>query len=76
MRNSMIIEIETEFYKVRYVDPGVLRPEDKGLLRCDKIARNAAGDWFPCDDDDFLIDAEARLLVAREVGWDLRRIEC
>jgi hypothetical protein len=71
----MIIEIGNEYYKVRYVDPGALRPEDKGLLRCDKIARNAVGDWYPCDDDDFLIDADARCVVAREVGWGLRRID-
>ena len=69
----MIITIGTEHFQVRYADPGVLRPEDKGLLRCDKVARNAAGDWFPCDDDDFLIDAEKRTVVARETGWELRR---
>ena len=71
----MIIEIRNEYYKVRYMDPGALRPEDKGLLRSHKVARNAAGDWYPCDDDDFLIDPETRRIVAREFGWDLRRIE-
>ena len=70
----MIITIGTEHFRVRYADLGVLRPEDKGLLRCDKVARNAAGDWFPCDDDDYLVDAESRQVVAKEVGWDLRRI--
>ena len=72
----MIIEIGNEFYKVRYADPGVLRPEDKGLLRCHKVARSTiTGDWFPCDDDDYMIDADSRQVVAREVGWDLRRVE-
>lgn len=70
----MIIEIGNEFYQVRYVDSGFPHKEDKGLLRSHKVARNAVGDWFPCDDDDFMIDAEARQVVAREVGWDLRRI--
>jgi hypothetical protein len=69
----VIIEIGNEYYKVRYADPGVLRPEDKGLLRSHKVVRNVAGDWYPCDDDDFLIDAEKRTVVAREIGWELRR---
>ena len=71
----MIIEIGNEFYQVRYVDSGFPHKEDKGLLRCHKVARSTiTGDWFPCDDDDYLINAETRQVVAREVGWDLRRI--
>ena len=71
----MIIQIGEEYYHVRYVDNGFPHTEDKGLLRSHKVALNAAGDWYVCDDDDFLIDAEKRRIVAREIGWYLRREE-
>ena len=71
----MIIEIDGKHYRLRYRDPGILRPEDKGLWRAVRVDRSTiTGEWFPCDDDDFMIDADARRVIAREVGWDLRRI--
>lgn len=71
----MIIEIDGKHYRLRYRDPGILRPEDKGLWRADMVDQSIiTGDWFPCDDDDYLITDDRRV-VAREVGWDLRREE-
>lgn len=72
---SMIIEIEGKHYHLRYRDPGFLRPEDKGLWRATRVERSRiTGDWYPCDDDDYLITNDWRV-VAREIGWDLRREE-
>ena len=69
----MIIEIGGEYYRVMYQDSGVLRPEDKGLLRAYRVEKSQiTGDWFCCDDDDYLIDDSGRI-VAREIGWGLRR---
>ena len=71
----MIIEIEGKFYRIRYRDPGILRPEDKGLWRADRVDRSTInGEWYVCDDDDFLIDDNGKV-VAREIGWELRREE-
>ena len=70
----MIISIGGSFYRVRYRDPGVLRTEDKGLWRCHKVDRDWNGRWFCCDDDDYLITDDGRI-VARETGWNLRREE-
>ncbi len=68
----MVIWIEGEFYRLRYIDSGVLRPEDRDLWRCLKVTWD--GDHFGVhDDDDWLIDMENRKVVARETGWDLRR---
>ena len=68
----MIIEIGGECYKVRGYDPGILRPEDRGLLRAHKVKQDWGGFWFCCDDDDYLIDREGKI-IAREIGWNLRR---
>lgn len=73
MRSGDVIRIDGAYYRVMYRDPGVLRPEDKGLWRALHVTWD--GDHFGIhDDDDYLIDAESRQVVAREVGWDLRRI--
>lgn len=69
-----VIRIDGEFYRLLYQDPGILRPEDVGLWRALKVEWD--GDHFGIhDDDDYLIDADILCVVAREVGWDLRRIE-
>ena len=68
----MIIRIVDSYYRARYKDPGVLRPEDKGLIRCHKVKQDWNGEWFCCDDDDYLVDENGKI-VARETGWDLRR---
>ena len=74
MSSERVIRIEGEYYRLQYRDPGILRPEDAGLWRALKVEWD--GDHFGIhDDDDYLIDADARCVVAREVGWDLRRIE-
>jgi hypothetical protein len=71
----MIIEIDGKYYRLRYRDLGILRPEDKGLWRANRVDRSSiTGEWYPCDDDDFLITDDWRV-VARENGWDLRREE-
>lgn len=69
----MIIQIGPDHFDLRYIDPGILRPEDRGLWRANRISRNAAGDWFVCDDDDYLIDSSRTRVIAKETGWDLRR---
>lgn len=68
----MIIQIGASFYRVRYRDPGILRPEDAGLWRCHKVSQDWNGFWFCCDDDDYLITDDGHV-VAREIGWDLRK---
>ena len=69
----MIIEIDGKTYRLRYRDPGILRPEDRGLWRADRVDRSTInGEWFTCDDDDYLITDDRRV-VAREIGWELRR---
>lgn len=69
----MILLIEGEYYRLRYADKGFPHEEDRGLWRADKVRKNGAGDWFPCDDDDFMIDIERKKVVAKEIGWELRR---
>lgn len=70
---SMILLIGTDYYNLRYIDRGFLYAEDRGLWRSHKVKKNSAGDWFCCDDDDYMIDIEKRKVMAREIGWDLRR---
>ena len=74
IRNGSVLLIDGSWYRARYQDPGILRPEDRGLWRCDKVKRDRNGFWYCCDDDDYLIDDDGRI-VARETGWDLRRFE-
>lgn len=69
---TMIIEIDGNFYRIRYRDSGVLRPEDKGLWRAEQVEQDWNGFWSCCDDDDYLINDEGQI-VAREIGWGLRR---
>ena len=68
----MIIEIDGKHYRLRYRDPGILRPEDRDLWRAEMVAQDPIGFWYVCDDDDYLITDDRRV-VAREIGWDLRR---
>ena len=71
----MIVQIGDAYYRLRYRDPGILRPEDKGLWRAVRVDRSTiTGEWFACDDDDYLITDDRRV-VAREIGWDLRKEE-
>ena len=73
MRNGDVVRIDGEFYRAMYLDPGILRPEDKGLWRALHVTWD--GDhWGIHDDDDYLL-SDDRKVVAREVGWDLRRVE-
>ena len=53
-------------------DSGFLHPEDKGLWHGIRVAKNARGDWYPCDDDDWMLSDDLQI-VAREVGWDRKR---
>ena len=69
---KLIAEINGEYYMLRYKDRGELCPADKGLWRSIKVWRNQFGNWVCCDDDDWLIDRNGKI-VAREIGWDLRR---
>ena len=68
----MIIEINGEYYDMKYRDPGIMRPEDKGLWRSFKVKKDFNGKWYTCDDYDYLIN-DVGIIVARESGWDLQR---
>ena len=73
MKEKTVIEINGEHYRLKYKDPGILRPEDKGLWRALHVTWE--GDhWGINDDDDYLITDDGRV-VAREIGWCLRREE-
>ena len=74
MTEGRVIEINGSYYRVRYRDPGFTHSEDDGLWRCHKVALDWNGNWYCCDDDDYLITDDGQI-VAREVGWDLRREE-
>lgn len=73
VRSDAVYLIDGSFYRILYRDPGILRPEDAGLWRALHVIWD--GDhWGIHDDDDYLITDDWRV-VAREIGWDLRRIE-
>ena len=74
MKEKDIIVIDGKHYRLSYRDPGILRPEDKGLWRGNMVEQDWNGWWTVCEDDDYLITDDGRI-VAREVGWDLRREE-
>lgn len=68
-----VIRINGEFYRLLYRDPGILRPEDKGLWRALHVTWD--GDhWGIHDDDDYLLSENGKV-VAKEIGWGLKRIE-
>ena len=68
-----VIRIGGEFYRLLYRDPGILRPEDRGLWRALKVEWD--GDhWGIHDDDDYLLSENGKV-VAKEIGWGLRREE-
>jgi len=67
-----IVLINGEHYALRYRDPGILAPEDRGLWRAIKVKRGIFGDWTPADDEDYLITDDLKI-VAIEYGWNLRR---
>lgn len=68
---SGIYKIGDAFYRLRYRDLGFIHKEDRGLWRADKVEWTGTG-WRIADDDDYLINDDRRV-VAREVGWTLRR---
>ena len=68
---SGIYKIGDAFYRLRYRDLGFIHKEDRGLWRADKVEWTGTA-WRIVDDDDYLIDDERRI-VAKEVGWELRR---
>ncbi len=73
MKAGSVIKISVDYYRLLYQDQGTLRPEDRGLWRALKVEWD--GDhWGIHDDDDYLI-TDDRAVVAREVGWSLRREE-
>jgi hypothetical protein len=72
MKNNNIVKIGSEYYRLLYKDKGILRPEDKGLWRALHVIWD--GDHFGIhDDDDYLLSENG--IVAKEIGWGLRREE-
>lgn len=74
MRLNAVYIIGSEYYKVQSIDSGQLRPEDARLYRAVKVRWSGNHYWECYDDADYLIDDDRRV-VAREVGWELRREE-
>ncbi len=69
----MVIKVGNRFFKIKGRDNGFPHPEDKGLLRCERVEWDRkAGRWTFPDDDDYLITDDRRV-AAREIGWELRR---
>jgi len=48
-----------------------LRRWERGMWRSCMVHRDQVGRWVTCDDDDWIIK-DGRI-IAREIGWDLRR---
>lgn len=74
MTAGAIVIINGEHYRLRGRDLGQIHPEDKGLWRAEKVKANENGYWYVCDDDDWMITDDLRV-VAREVGWRLMRFD-
>ncbi len=72
MRLNAVYIIGGEYYKVQSIDSGQLRPEDARLYRAVKVRWSGNHYWECYDDADYLIDDDRRI-VAKEVGWCLRR---
>lgn len=71
MKENTVIRLGGHHYRIRYRDHGILRPEDRGLWRALRVTWD--GDhWGIHDDDDYLI-TDSGEVIAREIGWDLRR---
>ena len=68
-----VIRIGDEHFRIRYRDRGFPHKEDRGLWRCD-LVRWDGDHWGFHDDDDWMISNEGTV-VAREVGWDLKRFK-
>ena len=73
MRENTVIRLGGHHYRIRSRDSGFPHKEDRGLWRADRVTWD--GDhWGYHDDDDYLITDDGEV-VAREIGWDLRREE-
>lgn len=60
-------------YILRYKDSGFVHKEDEELWRCIRVDWNPKRDeWAINDDDDWMLNDDLEI-IAREVGWDLRR---
>ena len=60
-------------YSVRYKDTGFVHKEDAGLWRCNLVDWDSKrGEFSINDDDDWMLN-ENYEIIAREVGWDLKR---
>lgn len=71
--NTVIKAKDGNFYRIRYRDSGFVHAEDKGLWRALRVTWD--GDHFGIhDDDDYLLTDQGEV-VAREIGWGLRRKE-
>ena len=74
MKEGTVIKgADGNYYRIQYRDSGFPHKEDKGLWRCLLVEWD--GDHFGVhDDDDYLLTEDGQV-VAREIGWDLRREE-
>lgn len=75
MKARTVIKIGEEYFLLRYVDTGFCHKEDKGLWRASKVTWDPKqGEFKHHDDDDWMISPEGQIM-AREVGWDLKRFK-
>ena len=69
--NTVIKAQDGQFYRIRYRDSGFPHREDRGLWRALRVTWD--GDHFGVHDDDDYVLTDDGEVVAREIGWELRR---
>ena len=72
MKEGTVIKAKDgHYYRIRYRETGCYHAEDAGLWRCLRVTWD--GDHFGIhDDDDYMLTDDGQV-VAREIGWCLRR---
>lgn len=76
MREDTVIKgKDGHHYKIRFQSKGLIHPEDNGLWWADRVTWNwKLGYWMHHDDDVYILTDEGQV-IAREIGWNLRREE-
>lgn len=76
MREDTVIKgADGHHYKIRFQSRGLIHPEDNGLWWADRVVWNRKLGYWMHHDDDVYVLTDSGEVVAREIGWDLRREE-
>ena len=76
MREDTVIKAhDGHHYRLRFRSRGVIHPEDTGLWYADRVTWNRKLGYWMHQDDDVYILTDDGAVIAREIGWDLRREE-